>query len=139
MSHQAHSSKPPWRFENPLYVLDDGTTPGGVVRWCAHDKISVNLVEIDNTVNTVPVYLKMWDANDASTITIGVDPAHCMFMAPASTKIRYAISAGTLDQTAYHYAFQVGICYAILTTADQAGVGYPDVPPIVRMFAHDDD
>ena len=50
-------------------------------------------VEIDNTLNAVPVYLKVWLIPKAS-VTLGSTPCDMQFCAPASTKQTYTFSTG---------------------------------------------
>tara|TARA_R110000824_G_scaffold54336_7_gene149908 strand:+ start:2307 stop:2693 length:387 start_codon:yes stop_codon:yes gene_type:complete len=81
------------------FTQDDGA-PGFVV---AQDVISlarkISAVQIDNTTNSVPVYLKIWEANPAPPGVGSVNP-EITLQAPASTKIQYTFSPGmNMNQT----------------------------------------
>ena len=50
-------------------------------------------LEIDNTSNSVPVYVKLW-WDFASSVTIGSTAPDSQYVGPASTKQTYTFSAG---------------------------------------------
>jgi len=50
-------------------------------------------LEIDNTLNAVPVYVKLWWVPTAS-VTVGATAPDSQYVGPASTKQTYTFSAG---------------------------------------------
>jgi len=49
------------------------------------------VLEIDNTLNAVPVYVKFWDMGSA-VVTVGSTPPTMQFTAPPSTKQTYSFA-----------------------------------------------
>ena len=83
------------------------------------------LVEVDNTANAAAAsYVKLWDA---VTAVVGTTPPNLVYMAPAATKVTYAIPGGV--------AFAVGISVACVTAPGTAGTAAPTSSVPVRILA----
>lgn len=73
-------------------------------------------IEVDNTRNTVPSYLRMW--NDAAP-SVGTDAPNCVLKIPAGTKRIHFFNNGV------SMTFSTGMTIACLTTGGTAGSDAP--------------
>lgn len=114
------SSTTPVTFPDVRFLIDEGTNPGGVVTYC-DTNTNLLLVEIDNSLNTTAVYLKLWNVNAAASVTLGTDPPAMQLICPATSTMTYTFtSAGTVGNSV---VFDTGICYTILTLPGTSGTG----------------
>ena len=60
----------------------------------------ISAIEVDNTTNSVPVYLKIWEADPSGGGGPGSVNPEITIKAPASTKVQYTFSPGmAMNQT----------------------------------------
>ena len=81
-------------------------------------------VEIDNSTNNVPVYVKLWLLT--STVTVGTTDPHYIFKCPASVTRVYSCPKGA--------AFATGLKAACVTTAGTAGTSNPTNDVVYRIL-----
>jgi hypothetical protein len=129
------ASKAPDTVSDPGVLVDDGFAPGEAALWY-DGEIDVRLVQIDNSLNTVAVYLKLFEATDAATVTLGTTPPDAQFMCPATSTITYTVSTAEGESALYF----TGVVYVTLTTAGTAGAGgdtgegLPAANPTIKML-----
>ena len=82
---------------NTLYTVTETSTKPSAVYLDATDG-TLYAVEIDNTANSSPAYLHMW--NLGSGVAIGTTDEHYTFMCPASSRVTYACPGGHAYLTA---------------------------------------
>lgn len=85
---------------------------------------SVFTVDVDNTANVAPSYVKLY--NDASP-TIGVTRPDMVCMVPASQRRSYAIPEGI--------SFSTALSFACVQTGGTEGTLSPVSPVVVRILA----
>jgi len=85
-------------------------------------------IEIDNTANTgAASYVKLYDDNTSSSVTVGTSVPMAIFVAPAATKLSVTFPYGVGTY------FANGIVWACVTTAGTAGTTSPTSSVICRM------
>ena len=91
-------------------------------------------VEIDNSLNAYPVYLKMWWAPRAA-VTLGTSEVEFQLVAPASTKQTYSFTTGPTMKNASDSQKATWVC------ADDPGTpaGNPPVAdvPVRLLYSQD--
>tara|TARA_X000001388_G_scaffold36596_1_gene25894 strand:- start:510 stop:875 length:366 start_codon:yes stop_codon:yes gene_type:complete len=81
-------------------------------------------VEINNTTNSSPVYVKLWLST--GSITVGTTDPHYVFKCPASVTRSYSCPKGA--------AFATGLKAACVTTGGTAGTSNPTNDVIYRIL-----
>ena len=87
-------------------------------------------LEIDNTLNAIPVYVKLWWLPLAS-VTVGSTPPNSQYVGPASTKQAYTFSAGPVMGDGGGTSFVTWACTLEPGTTGSTG---PTAAVSVRML-----
>jgi hypothetical protein len=87
-------------------------------------------VEIDNTLNAYPVYLKMW-WDSAASVTPGATACNLQLVAPASTKQTYTFSSGP---TMMDNGASQEICWSCQDAPGTPEGSAPVAPVAVRLL-----
>ena len=114
-----------WSFE----ATDEDLTNSGQL--VVASTMYVYQVEVDNTLNTTTgatAYVKVYDDNSSSSVTVGTSVPMAIFPAPASTKITYTFPHGVGAK------FTNGIVWACVTGAGTAGTTGPTNDVTARMM-----
>lgn len=81
-------------------------------------------IQIDNTLNTAPVYLKIADATSAVP---GTTEPHQIYQCPGSVKVSLVVNSG--------FVLASGLSYWATTDAGSNGASNPGNPVKVRFLA----
>ena len=80
---------------------------------------------VDNTGNSGAVYVKLWDNNNASNVTVGTTVPDWIFPVAASKKKQFCFPDG--------FAYGTGLVMACLTSAGTEGTTGPTSDVLVRI------
>ena len=91
-------------------------------------------VEIDNTLNADPVYLKFWWMPEAS-VTVGSTPPYQQFVAPGSTKQTYTFCSGPpMTDNSGGSAYSNQVTWGLTLEGGTLGVNLPVGAVAVRLL-----
>ena len=91
------------------FTQDDGAPGVVVAQQVVVVARRISAFQIDNTTNSVPVYLKIWEADPAPPGVGAVNP-EITLQAPASTRIQYTFSPGmAMNQTWVGVTSEAGV------------------------------
>ena len=108
------------------YIRDDASAAAGVLQ----------ILDIDNTASSELIFVRFWDANNASAPTVGTTVPHLCLPCPPLTRLSYTF-CGTFGSTAMvQPSFDNGLWYNVSTVNGSTGssTDVPTVPPVLRML-----
>lgn len=133
------TSQTPRLVTDGLFFIDsDSIAEPGVPVAVFDSDCSLHLVEIDNSLNTDAVYVKLFEATSIASVTLGHTAPDAQFMCPATSTITYALPM--IRDVLSGAIYLVGCVYTVLTmpgtdgTGADTAEGLPAAQPTVKMF-----
>ncbi len=139
MPNPPRSSTIPIVADDQKFIYDNGNNPGAatyIYDTATGAAGTLYMLDIDNTASSELIFVRFWDANNASMPSVGTDVPDLCLPCPPLTRLSYTFCRG--DYSEPQPEFDNGLWYNVSTINGSTGgpTDIPTVPPVLRILFH---